>query len=281
MDGDNLTGYPTATFSAGSSEMELPIHHLQSTEGYEDLLALYGHLVSQVKQLAPQTTEFLDGSKTPVIDVDSGGLYTLDRFRLTGGGTVSGSGTLLVMDVLRLDKGAVLNWEGNIIVMGDDQNHAELDVHDGQLNVKGSVIVLGEGKDHVDLKIKARGSVNVEGALFVGTSADDDEGRRARLTVDGDGQLSVNGMLSFFGSKVETRLKHDSNVAVEGMMQVALVDAQELKMEFDGKLDVRKSDKEILGGIEALEALGEALEIPQTTESLLTEEMLSYAWQQL
>ncbi len=297
---DSFLGHPPTTIFDGSKkddpvQVDLPIHHQPDySDSLQDLGEVYNQIVARVNEILPTAVELPpDGGKVKGKNSYSSlegqpqnadSVYTLSRWRLQEGDVVSGQGTLIINDEIRLDHGAILNWDGNVIIMADDKKKAELDVHSGTVNVTGNIIVLGEGREKAELKIKHDSSVSVEGSLLVGTAFEGHKGKKAKVSVDDDGKLSVDGVFTVTGSKAHLNFKHESQLSVEGMLQILAVEGaghEDLKLHFDGDATIRKNDKRIQDGVGALLDLGLDLNVPEIEEKMVTESVSVRAWHEI
>ena len=128
------------------------------------------------------------------------------------------------------------------------------------------------------MKIKKHARATIDGALLVASDYDTKKGEKAKLKLDG--QLSVNGLLTLIGSKTELKLKKKSDVDINGMFQIGIHQdhkKSEMKLEFDGDLEVHKDDEEIRKGAEALAALETSLDLSEI-QQILSTKVVSYGW---
>lgn len=195
---------------------------------------------------------------------------------------IVGHGTLIITDEFKIDEKASLTWDGDIIVYSHKGKKGKVHV-EGGLNLTGSLFVLGERLDDgnqdntVELKVASKAQAAVTGNVFLATSYNEDKGKKAKLEIDG--RFELDGLMTLLGSKVEVKFKDDSDLRLQGSMQIGFVDNKkdELKMEFDGKVDIRQDDAMVDMAAALLHQIG--FKYNTSAMGMLTERQLrTVAW---
>ncbi len=284
----NLTGSPTNTFPGSDDpSLALPIvHQPEYSDSLKDFTALYNQLVAKVDALRP-----IAQTAGPTFDATYGSpgspvtVYVPDPETLQNQ-TVTGYGTLIIGDELKVENGATLNWTGDIFVVGDGSKDAELKVEGGALNVTGNLVVLGEGATETEFEVKSNGQATINGALFMGSDWNVEDGPEAELEINDSGSLTVNGLMTMIGQEVEIEYEATSNpgnnVVINGMLQIAVPPSveTELEIELEGNVEIHKDDAMIQQGANSLKLLDVNYTIPQI-DQLVDREVTTLSWRRL
>ena len=308
---ENLLGTPENSFTGDfkkkkkkdfdPAKVSLPIQHetgfdpsLHNFEGLYD--ELVQHVSDTILPAALKTTAEGSGKDdkkvlgpTPVYGTPDAPtlVYLTDKHpHLRAGQTLTGFGTLVIGDDFKMDEGTKLDWHGNVVVMGHDGKKATVDVH-GDFNVTGTVVVLGEGKGDAEFKVKKEGSATIDGGFFILSSSVDGKGKKAKLDIQGD--FTVNGLATLFGGKVEWKSKKESDVLIDGMLQIgsdAVFDKKgkqkksSLKIDFQGDVEIYKNDEMIVKGAESIGDLGADWDLAKI-EAIVSDSFSTVGWRQV
>ena len=288
-----LTGQPMSNFHGDKkTEVKLPIH---LHEGFPDTLSsytdLYNDLVSTVQgSIIPKTTVFKRDPTDPKkpkgpesftfgSETSPANIYISEHVHLDHKESVTGHGTLVIADHFHIQSGSSFNWDGDVIIVGDEKKSAKLEI-DGVFNVTGNVIVLGEGREAAELKVKHKSQAVVNGSVFIGT----EEGEKSKkVKLEADGELTVNGLLTMVGSRVEAKFKHESEFTVNGMFQFAVPShhkKDKMKLEFEGDVTVVRDSDLMYEGAETLSEMGVRYQLEQAA-TIVKKGMVTYGWLQV
>ena len=286
---ENISGGQTTVIEVQGEEIEIALDKIdEDLSDLEDLVDLYEELLVVVDKAIPTADTVLGkvtGKGTDVFTFGSPDdpqvVHFDEHVHLHQEDSIVGYGTLIVSDDLKLHGNASLDWHGDVFVYSDEKKHPRLTV-DGNFNVTGNVVVLGEGKDHVEFKIGKKGHATIDGSLFVGTNYAEKKGKKAKFKVDGT--LTVNGLLTLLGSKIDVDFKKHSNLTINGMLQIGVVDhpkkKDDLKMKFDGAVSIYMDPEMVAQGASSLTDLGIDFDIP-TMDMIVGYSVETQAWAQV
>jgi len=210
---------------------------------------------------APAVVRFADGTKLE------------DRDRIVG------HGTLIISDKMEIKEDAMLDWTGDVIVFADQSKKGKL-VIDGRFRVNGNVIVLGEGSQDVEFKVGDDASAQIDGCVLIGTDFAGNRGKKAKIEVDGP--LTVNGILCAIGSKLYLKAKNDSDLEVNGLMMFGVREAAgtEVKLEFDGDVEIRHDADKVRRAAGSLKSLADRLQM-STIGAMIAPGIVRRGWLQV
>jgi hypothetical protein len=287
---DNLSGGVTDTYSHKGTQYELPIATDKDQDDWlDDIEAVYDNLVSHLNNtvIPSATTEDVSngGLKDSLVygSADQPVTVFLDGPHVRSKGQdIKGYGTLVVNELV-LDQGSTLAWTGNVFVIGNTKKKAKLEAKgkDTTLNITGSLVVLGEGTEDAEIKFKDHAVANIDGAVFVGSGWDEKKGKKAKFAVEKDAEFNLTGMITVMGSKAEAKFKDGSDTNITGTLQMAILDTKakdELKLEFQGDLEIHKDDDAIGEGMEAMQQLGVDIEFPEVEVLMDSGNLTTQLW---
>lgn len=171
------------------------------------------------------------------------GTYTVGKWTLANGTTLTGSGTLIVTDDFRLQKDGRLEWDGNIIVIDDAKAGFKVDKDAAVTLTNGVLTVISEDAD-AKLEFKKDSLVTLGTpaepaalAIIAGSSND-----KAKFTFKKDEQFTVNGIITVMASKKnEIKFDKDALVDITGSLVIALDGTATKKTEL--KLEIKKDSR--------------------------------------
>jgi hypothetical protein len=263
-------------------EAELPISHETDPTRLTNLSVLYDELVDRVNNtMIPTAIKALPKQLIYGTSTAPGTFYQPLRITLLKNQTLSGYGTLVAHD-FTLPYGATVNWNGNLIVTGNMLKAANIDLLGGSLNVTGNLIVLGEGKDNALVSVKTGSRLTVNGSLLLATSYQAKSGKDVKVDLEG-GKITVNGIMTLLGGKIDAQFKPGGRLDVTGMMQSGSpqgAGTEKQKIHFDGPARIIKDDAAIRRGTNSWLQTGTSMNLVQGGE-LSTDEVITHAWYQI